>query len=373
MEYHRRAVLNPKARAQGFTLVELLVVIAIIGILIALLLPAVQAAREAARRAQCSNNLKQLGVATLNYEATFKLLPPGCFLEEGSMWSAFLLPFIEESPIKDGLTLYDGPDGNINWGSTTPYEDPIRDLGPTGVQIAACETVIETFRCPSAGLPLHQFDMPFDGYFVMRRVPASYLGVSSGIVLTQFPMPKRTTAVTSFKPKPTFWYDPINRSGGDGMIVAHFRESQDYPPDSEVELRKVTDGTSKTLMFGEAVHDSEQVEIAGSRKEAAPGNRKDHWYIGSDDIDTDTGHDLSECLGSTAVGINLHKDPAQTRQWCALSFSAECQALQLSFGSEHSGIVQMMYADGHVEAIAEDIDRPVWSDLGTRASQVASP
>ena len=81
---------------RGFTLVELLVVIAIIGILVALLLPAVQAAREAARRSSCQNNLKQIGLALQNYHSASGSLPIGAGLEEGSLWSAFILPYMEE-------------------------------------------------------------------------------------------------------------------------------------------------------------------------------------------------------------------------------------------------------------------------------------
>ncbi len=104
----------PRSHSQrAFTLVELLVVIAIIGILIALLLPAVQAAREAARRSQCTNNLKQLGLAMHNYHDTFKVFPPG-YLNSASMstckrdcWMQRILPFIEQSAMQDAYKAQD--------------------------------------------------------------------------------------------------------------------------------------------------------------------------------------------------------------------------------------------------------------------------
>src|SRR5829696_5105682 len=106
--------MSIKRLCQGFTLVELLVVIAIIGILVALLLPAIQAAREAARRSQCTNNLRQMGLAMLNYEQAYRVFPPSDLLVPdpttgqitkslGLSVHAQLLPFIEESALKDLL------------------------------------------------------------------------------------------------------------------------------------------------------------------------------------------------------------------------------------------------------------------------------
>ena len=126
-------------RARGFTLIELLVVIAIIAILIALLLPAVQQAREAARRTQCKNNLKQIGLGFHNYHDTFRTFPKpatlgltvstGLVVTQGASWSTMLLPYMDQAPLYNTIDT-----------DRSPY-DP--------VNVAATETILQGFLCPS--------------------------------------------------------------------------------------------------------------------------------------------------------------------------------------------------------------------------------
>jgi prepilin-type N-terminal cleavage/methylation domain-containing protein len=351
-------------RRQAFTLVELLVVIAIIGVLVALLLPAVQAAREAARRSQCLNNLKQIGLAAQNFHAAKNKFPWGVVLEEGSMWSLHIAPYMEQQSIRNLVTLnpFTIRDGKItketdkyNWAYPSPYTLADLEKLPNFIEyknLIACETPVSVYQCPSAGYRGGQFDKSVD-WIVMKRQPCSYIGNASGIATnqngTQEPVPAGSTIPDANA------HDKMRML--DGVLFTF----------SEIGMKHILDGSSNTMLVGETFHDFEDVEQRGSQKEAPFGSRQDHWYFGSDDIDTDPGHDPSEGLGSTGVPMNLQNlAPNQ----CAAPNSTACRRLQLSFGSVHPGGMNSVNCDGSVTFINEDIDAVPWSALGTRDSQV---
>ena len=330
----------------GFTLVELLVVIAIIAILVALLLPAINAAREAARRTQCTNNIRQVALGIINYESATQRLPHGAMLGEGSMWSGYILPYLEDESLKDLMTIGENERGNFQWAHPGPYSYPVTSR--TFKNIVAVETIIPVYRCPSAALPTSQYDVSSDNWHVMQRVPGSYLACASGLVVDQ--------------------NKPRGMEKLDGVIFGHHKDN----PGKPVEFKKVKDGLSKTMLVGEALHDSKAQDDIGQRKEMSIGDHKDHWYIGSDDVDI--YNDASECLGSTGVGINLHTTYSCDRKEKIKKVGlSECMALQLSFSSAHTGGVNIALCDGTVKFIEETISLKVWSDYGTRASQTEIP
>jgi prepilin-type N-terminal cleavage/methylation domain-containing protein len=362
MNRSRARNLNASTIGAAFTLVELLVVIAIIGILVALLLPAIQAARESARRASCMNNLRQIGIALINHHGALGELPKGAMIGEGTLWSAFILPYAEETALKNLVTISTASDG-FNWACPNPfYTYPLTD--PFFSNLQACETVIPMYRCPSNGAPEHMQHKTADTWYLQSHVPASYIGCASGIIENQnlHVLPQIRSA--------------RNMEQADGVLVG-IKVAFLNPtlPDTPISFRKIVDGTSKTIAVGEAVHDyvamqSAPVDSNGyPRQEFVGGTRKDHWYIGSDDIDTGSGSDVSEALGSTGVPPNLHKRGGIYN--CANNSVANtgCQALQLSFSSEHPGIVQVVMCDGSVQSVAEDVDLDVWSKMGTRAEK----
>lgn len=156
----------------AFTLVELLVVIAIIGVLVGLLLPAVQAAREAARRMQCSNNLKQSALAVHNYELTFKRIPPFAVEDADNRWawSALILPFIEQQALHDQLSV----NGRLVMRNLAEAGLPaqIRDL---------LQSNIATYRCPSDGSP--KTNINFQN--ATRQYGTCSYGISLGVSRTR--------------------------------------------------------------------------------------------------------------------------------------------------------------------------------------------
>lgn len=357
---------HPIRQDRAFTLVELLVVIAIIGILVALLLPAVQAAREAARRTQCNSRLHNIGIAIQNYEGTNGKLPPGAHFREGSGWGAFLLPFIEEGTSFASLQIGEDDTNNFQWAHPSEYGD-VSELSESYQNVRAAETSFSMYKCPSSIYVDNQLDRTADSWWVMRRAPSSYLGVASGILTDQ--QESWRWRIKHRTPPPA---NP-NWDGADGVLVGIDHEYDTKR--GQIPIRKITDGTSKTGLIGEAVHDIETQASSewGQSPELREGNRKDHWAIGSDDIDTGSENisDVSELLGSTGVPPNLGLDSAENRALCVSGrhTAPPCQQLQISFSSRHPGIVNMCFVDAHVESISEGIEPAVWSEIGTRAGQ----
>jgi prepilin-type N-terminal cleavage/methylation domain-containing protein len=281
----------------GFSLVELLVVIAIIAILVALLLPAVQAAREAARRAQCQSNLHQIGIAMHHYHDSARCFPSGITTSNRALWSSHLLPFLEQRALYESLD----------------FSLPSWNVGANG---EACATWLPVFRCPSSDAPEH-----LTAQGITDRVPCNYLACSSG------------TARCESGPPPL-----AGQADSNGVFFE----------DSGIRMAGLRDGTSTTVLAGEAVfsykpHGYDHYGLM---------QFMDHWYVGTMEGFT---NEVSESMGSTGAALNSYLQDVFVDE------------KELAFSSYHPGGAQVVLADGAVVFVAETIDRSTWSSLGTRA------
>jgi prepilin-type N-terminal cleavage/methylation domain-containing protein len=306
--------IRPRSRHAGFTLIELLVVIAIIAILIALLLPAVQQAREAARRSSCRNNMKQLGLALHNYHDTFKIFPFG-WDTRGSLWSAHILPYMDQANVYNTLIWQESGPGNWDL-DTSPNEK-------------ACETIIPTFICPSLPIPLqHDFND------IDRRVVCSYRG-NAGSEASSDDQSTSNSIMPGSKSLETMYLNGI------------------FSACSKTTISDIIDGTSNTILLGESQTDPDF---------GKDGQGMDHWYIGSPQADPcacnggNGGTEFTEAVGTTILGMNLRNtNPA-----------ANGSLMEITFGSWHEGGAFFTLGDGSVRFISENLDLRLYQAISTK-------
>lgn len=324
-------------RRSGFTLIELLVVIAIIAVLIALLLPAVQQAREAARRTQCKNNLKQIGLAVQTYQSSFSKIPPGGCINPASTsngsWSVHgrLMPNLEQGNFYAMINLSAG------W-SSQPVVSGFRVPG----YVCPSDAKANTARDTGNGIFLY---------------PTTY-GFNFGTWLI---------------------WDPNTLQGGDGM----------FHPNSNFDLSAVSDGTSNTLLASEVKSWQAYTRNGGPPSTATPVSAADVAVIADSGLKDriqpatkdGTGHTEwanAHCHHSgftttlspntnviyTYGGVTYDIDYNSRQEGSHLTSPSYAALTSRSY---HVGIVNCVLMDGSVRSVSENINGLLWRSLGTRA------
>ena len=286
---------------RGFTLVELLVVIAIIGILIALLLPAVQAAREAARRMQCTNNLKQMGLAMHNYANSYSgQFPPGSIGTWQHGLFSYMLPYLEMQSIHEELDLS---------GATLTYKEPRR------------YDVVPCYLCPS-----WPYDVVYETSATNKYTDGAlthYQGVAGA-----YP------TVEPYKSAP--YAGNIPKNGTFGWVDVR-------------KISEMTDGLSKTLAMGEFVLIDSKASSSGHDWWAEPPGAVRPWVYGG-----------GEQIGLYASKVLVHAiNTRVNRGTDGIPYN------HLPMGSYHPGGANFLVGDGSVSFIGEDIELETYFQLGT--------
>ncbi|QDS86523.1 hypothetical protein EC9_06870 [Rosistilla ulvae] len=325
-------------KKHGFTLVELLVVIAIIGILVGLLLPAVQAAREAARRMQCSNNLKQIGIAMHNYHDTFKKLPMGLKNDYGHAldmrgqqyghklpsgtpfqsnmaqynWSAYIAPFVELQNAFDAI--------DVNGR----YAAEAMDIATARAVVA---TPVAGFRCPSDTGE----DVNVHGIYRVKALNGTTYDVATS----------NYAGVAD------------DDGGGGGLNLsmdARGCKGVLYN-DSDDRFRDVTDGTSNVLLVGERA-DETYNGLCGKKQITGAAT----LYVSSaQSLLAHSNRGASSALGVAGAGINVDAPNC-----------ADMYNVKVPFTSLHPGGAQFVLVDGSVHFLSETLDLTTYRRLANK-------
>lgn len=331
----------------GFTLVELLVVIAIIGVLVALLLPAVQTARESARRTQCSNHVKQFALGCLNFEGTRGYVPKGnyakgTFPEGGNVsWMFVSLGYIEAGNLYDQV---------VSAGSLTNATN--RGILPAAPKI---------IRCPSD--PFERGNFKHSNYVGSTGptcnnppsgCPAPFQLHCNGQIVPNtsvIPPPLDPPTHPGYEPSWT-WGDTVNTKDTRGMFARG---------GAQIRLADVTDGTSNTLFIGETLPEQCEFMRYPSAWGWAGGNhiaqgqtiQPINWKI--DRMSNDPGAFLNNC------GCDPNTNPSGDKSRCIMNW-----AVTWGFKSQHPNGVNVANVDGSVRFIPQNIDMRTYQYLGCR-------
>jgi prepilin-type N-terminal cleavage/methylation domain-containing protein len=323
----RRVRLLPQLRP-GFTLVELLVVIAIIGVLVALLLPAVQAARESARRMSCVNNLRQIGIALHNHHDVFGTFPPGgitngtcCSTQSGPTWTIFILPYVEQQALYDR---YDQTQSNEHANNAFVRTSFVKGYS------CPSDALIKRLIVPASGPGNSLNDQYMTGSYRAMAGVTDGLGWFDAECGRIYPLGQRGVLHSSSDPK-----YPTPYSGG-----------YSAPPYNKERIANITDGTSNTLMVGEYY----------TSPKSSP-SRTTFWAY------TYTSFNQSEVV-LPPQSRQLYADFDKCVNACpnCVGTSNPCKR---SWGSNHPQTINFVMADSSIRPISTNIDMLQFAALAT--------